>query len=209
MEQQWIPSCLEHPHTFLSTLYIASAHLDVVHKREAEGLETAALKQELVHLIGTNLTHHDDSVANHNIIAVVQLIAGEVISRAEAGVETMIKQRGGLNEPGQILPSMVSSISLASAILREARARPIYYEYCQARSLKTYTLMMVIPESPLYYPRGKYVTLERYRLPRSGNCKPDMLKLLNDIRIMIGLLLSLNKVDVSYRMLCLVFRTLC
>jgi hypothetical protein len=185
----WIPECLKHPHTFLSTLYMAAAYDDVVYSREVESLETAALRQDVIHFVGGYLTNQEQSVADHNIIAVSQLILGGVISRTEAdlryhqaGIATMIKQRGGLDNLGVNgeLASAVSWANLATAVLREAEPTQMYVEYCKRKEMKDYPTTAVIPESPLYQPHRKYVTIER-----SAQCNVDAKKLLEDVRTMI------------------------
>ncbi|KAF1837567.1 hypothetical protein BDW02DRAFT_118146 [Decorospora gaudefroyi] len=187
--KHWIPACLDHPHTFLSTLYMASQHHDVLQRREVESLETAALRQDIIHMVGGNLANPEKSVADHNIIAVSQLILGEVIGRTEAslafhqaGMENMIRQRGGLKYLGinGYLASAVSWAHLATAILQETRPRPMYAEYCASRKTKNYSLATTIPESPIYCPHGRYVTIER-----SIRCTPGTQRLLNDMRMMI------------------------
>ncbi|KAF1841006.1 uncharacterized protein K460DRAFT_295719 [Cucurbitaria berberidis CBS 394.84] len=187
----WIPTCLKYPHTFLSTLCLASAHHDIVRELPVESLVTAALRQEIILLVGGNLRNPDERVADHNIVAVTQLIIGEVIGREEAGlafhetgIETMINQRGGLNQLGMDgrLASAISWVTLASAILREEKPRAMYADYCTAKSTKAYPITATIPESPIYCPRGKFVTLER-----SMRCKPQTLELLGDIRMMIDI----------------------
>jgi len=187
--RRWIPACLEHPHTFLSTLYMASAHHDVVRRREVESMETAALRNDVIILVSGNLTNGAESVADHNIIAVSQLILGEVIGRNEgsltyhqAGIETMIKQRGGLEHLGMdgMIASAVSWAHLATSVLREMRPTSMYARYCASRLTRKYPLNVAIPESPLYFPHGRYVTLER-----STECNPDARKLLDEVRMMI------------------------
>ncbi|KAF1944467.1 hypothetical protein EJ02DRAFT_398158 [Clathrospora elynae] len=189
----WIPTCLDYAHTFLSTLYLASAHSDVIKERSVESLETAALRQDIMHLIGADLLDPEKNVADPNIIAVSQIIIGEVIGRQEAalvyheaGIESMIKLRGGLKKLGMEgrLASSVSWVNLASAILREDKPRLMYVDYCAAESKKSYPFTATLPESPVYCPHGKYVTIQR-----SSMCTQDALKLLDEMRIMIDLFL--------------------
>ena len=189
----WIPTCLNHPHTFLSTLCLASAHHDIVRELPVESLATSALRQEIIHMVGENLLHPNKSVADHNIVAVTQLIIGEVIGREEAGlkwheagIETMIKQRGGLNQLGmdRRLASAISWVTLASAILRETKPSTMYADYCTAESTINYPPTATIPESPIYCPRGTFVTVQR-----STKCKAGSLDLLSDIRMMMDLFL--------------------
>lgn len=194
----WIPTCLSYPHTFLSTLCLASAHHDIIHERPVESLATSALRHEIMVLVGRNMLNPDEIVADHNIVAVTQLIIGEVIGREEsslvwheAGIENMIKKRGGLSQLGMngYLASAISWVTLASAILREATPRSMYADYCTTRSSKNYHLSATIPESPIYCPHDKYVTIQR-----STNCRtPKALNLLKDIRMMIDVFLHETK----------------
>ncbi|KAH7388754.1 hypothetical protein BKA66DRAFT_414591 [Pyrenochaeta sp. MPI-SDFR-AT-0127] len=194
----WIPTCLSYPHTFLSTLCLASAHHDIIYERPVESLATSALRHEIMVLVGRNMLNPDEIVADHNIVAVTQLIIGEVIGREEsslvwheAGIENMIKKRGGLNQLGMNgrLASSISWVTLASAILREAKPRSMYADFCASHSSKKYHLSVTIPESPIYCPHREFVTIQR-----SPNCKtPEALDLLNDVRMMIDLFLHETK----------------
>lgn len=164
---------------------MASTHRDVVHEFLVESLATAALRQELIHHIGKNLLNPSSSVGDSNIIAVTQLIASGLIGREEtayheAGLETMIKQRGGLDQFDRVLASMISWIALESAILNEAKPRVIYHRYSTLISSKAYPPTATIPESPLYCPHGQYITL-----PRSVVCKREALDILGDVRMLI------------------------
>jgi len=168
---------------------MASAHHDVIQRREVESLETAALRNDVIMFVSGNLTNTAERVADHNIIAVSQLILGEVIGRNEgslishqSGIQIMIEQRGGLEYLGMdgMIASAVSWAHLATSVLREVQPNPMYVNYCVSRSTKNYPLHVAIPESPLYFPHGKYVTLER-----STECNPEARRLLNEMRNMI------------------------
>jgi len=195
----WIPYCVDHPHTFLSTLCLAAAHYDVLNESSTESLTTAALRQDIIVMVGENLLNPTRSVADHNIIAVSQLIICEVISRKEAdlkfhekGMETMITQRGGLSELGVQgrLASAVSWVHLASAILRETQPRPMYFDYCCARSALEWPASATIPESPIFCPRGTLFTIRR-----SKKSNPSSIELLNDIRVLVSLFLQEPQYD--------------
>jgi hypothetical protein len=69
-----------------------------MHGRTVESVDTSALREDVVHMIGRNLRHHNNPVNDHNIIAVSQLIMGETIGGAqkallfhEAGLEKMVQ----------------------------------------------------------------------------------------------------------------------
>ena len=190
----WIPLCLSYPHAFLSTLYMASAFKDVIENSRVESLETAALRQDVIHFVSEHLTNREQCVADHNIIAVSQLILGNVITRMDAGltfhqngIETMIRQRGGLSKLGVHgqLASAVSWANLAIAILREKEPTQMYVEYCTIHSAKKYARDIVIPESPLYRPHDRYVTLAN-----STKCTPRARKLLDEVQAMVELFIE-------------------
>jgi len=187
MEEQWVPKSLEFPHTFLGLLYISSSYDDVVSKREVERLETAALRQDIIHIVGGNLTNPESSVADHNIRAVVQLIAGDVISGAFAGLRfhmdgltSMIKLRGGLHQLDPILASMASWLVLEAGIINEVQPMSAFIEYSTSRSVVDNLIAETVPESPLWCPHGHYVTLKR-----SIRCSQRNLQLVDDVRHMV------------------------
>lgn len=189
----WIPTALSYPHTFLGTLCLATAYHDVINELPLESVQTIALRQEVIHLVGRNMLDPEARVSDHNIMAITQLIISEVIGREESGlswhengIENMIKQRGGLNELGVNgrLASAISWVSLAISVLREEQPRNMYLEYCSDNSTKQYRPTATLPESPIFCPRSEWKTI-----PRSSKCTPKALELLRDIRMMIDWLL--------------------
>ncbi|KAJ4343133.1 hypothetical protein N0V95_006748 [Ascochyta clinopodiicola] len=199
MGQHWIPTVLSAPHTFLSTLSVASSHLDAILERDTESIETLSLRQEIMHLIDQNIVHPGKQVDDLNITALIQLIASEVIGREhgalrfhEKGIEAMVVQRGGLNDLGVsgYLASTISWILLESAILREERPRTMYSDYCTARSSRRHSVTATIPESPIYRPRPQFETLKKSKCYTKNS-----LALLNDIHEMIELFLCPKKVS--------------
>jgi hypothetical protein len=190
----WIPTALSHPHTFLGTLCLATAYHDVIHERPLESVQTVALRQEVIHLVGRNMLDPEARVSDHNIMAIIQLIISEVIGREESGlswhedgIENMIKQRGGLEKLGVNgrLASAVSWVSLATSVLREEPPRSMYAEYSAAHSTKQYRPTATLPESPIFCPRTTWKTI-----PKSSKCTPKARELLSDIRRMIDFLLD-------------------
>lgn len=193
MGTHWIPTVVQLPHTFLSTLCLASAHYDAVHERHGESVQTLALRQEVIHLINQNLLDPRLRGDDFNIVALTQLIASEIIAADETtlefhetGIEAMIKLRGGLRQLGVNgrLASAISWISLASAILREAKPRTIYLDHCASTCMRVYPNTATIPESPLYCPRRDFESIKR-----STRCDPKAVDLLKDSRMMIDLFL--------------------
>lgn len=195
----WMSACLHYPHTFLGTLYIASSHYDALRQCKAESLETAGLRQEVIHFVSEHLTNRENGVADHNIVAVLQLITGNVIGGVDAGLklhqdglQTMIRQRGGLQKLDSILASMVSWLSLETAVLHEKQPVTEYSEYCMSHSSKTYASTLAIPESPVWCPHEDYITLQR-----SDGCNEQTLQLVVDMRRMIDGLMNEVSIDIA------------
>ena len=187
MEEQWIPRCLDYPHTFLGLLYMASSYQDVFCPRRVESLETAALRQDIIHYVGGYLTDIVESTADHNIRAVVHLIAGNIISGTYAGLRyhvngltAMIRKRGGLHQLDPVLASMISWLMLEVGIIGEEQPVSMFIEYSTSRSGVDYLATATVPESPLWCPHRNWVTLQR-----SVNCSRMTLQLLEDVRHMI------------------------
>jgi hypothetical protein len=189
----WIPTALSYPHTFLGTLCLATAYHDVIHERSLESVQTIALRQEVIHLVGQNMLNPEARVSDHNIMAIIQLIISEVIGREESalgwhenGIENMILQRGGLDKLGVNgrLASAISWVSLATSVLREEQPRTMYAEYCAAHSTKQYRPTATLPESPICCPRASWRTITK-----SARCTTKARDLLSDIRMMIDFFL--------------------
>ncbi|KAF2813389.1 uncharacterized protein BDZ99DRAFT_438501, partial [Mytilinidion resinicola] len=194
MGQIWIPAITRNRHAFLSTLCIASAHLDASRYRLTESVESVALRHEVIHLINRSLLDPNTRIDDFTIIAVIQLICSEVIAGNnamlafhESGIETMVRQRGGLERLGVngALANIILSISFQSAIFREAQPSTIYLQYSSRVSYSDNVPGKRIPESPLFCPRPDFETLEV-----SGLCKPHTLSLLRDARDMTDLYLD-------------------
>lgn len=194
----WIPTIVDSPHSFLSTLCIASAHMDAINGRAIESVQTLALRQEVMHLIGQSLVNPRYRTNDHNIIALTQLIASELVagqeialSFHEAGIEVMVNQRGGLDQLGMKgrLAPVVTWVLLECALLQEKMPTEAYAKYGAAHSSRIHPSTATIPESPLYCPRGEYETLKR----SSTGVTPRTLDLLKDVRMMIDLFLHETK----------------
>ncbi|KAF2019023.1 hypothetical protein BU24DRAFT_110733 [Aaosphaeria arxii CBS 175.79] len=187
MGQHWIPTLVDSPHAFLSTISIASAHKDALDMIQGDSMQTVALRLELMHLIEQQLIQ--GKIDDHNIIAVTQLIASEIISGDESvvqshekGLTTMVELRGGLENLGLTgrVASTLSWVCLESAVLREAQPDRQYWDFRLANTIHTYPTSAIIPESPLFRPRSDFYTIKRSR--RSSQ---RTMKLLKDMRSML------------------------
>ncbi|KAH7086228.1 hypothetical protein FB567DRAFT_471660 [Paraphoma chrysanthemicola] len=190
----WIPTALSYPYTFLGTLCLATAFHDVIHDQPLESVQTIALRQEVIHLVGRNMLDPKASVSDHNIMAIIQLIISEVIGREESGlkwhedgIQKMILQRGGLDKLGLSgrLASTISWVSLANSVLHEQQPRSMYAEYCASNSTRAYQPTATLPESPICCVRAEWVTI-----PRSKSCTPEARALLRDVKTIIDLFLD-------------------
>lgn len=192
MERYWLPLVLNCPHTFLSTLCIASAHLDAVRGLVNDSLETITLRQEVVHVIGQCLTDAIKNTDDQNLMALVNLIASEVVGREkgslrwhEDGIEVMIKQRGGLNNLGERLASTISWVLLESSIIREGASRTMIVEYCLKKSTVRAPGTAVLLDSPLH--------CSSHVPGRFQEFTPPAWELLAEVRSHIEWLLGQNK----------------
>lgn len=194
MGLSWVPALIRSRHAFLSTLCVASTHLDAISNLPTESLETLAIRQEVIHLIGRSLLHPRTAVDDFTIIALVQLICSEIVAGNEAalqyheaGMEAMVKQRGGLDRLGVsgALASILTAVSFQSAIFRERQPRSMYPNYCSTLPLPPIPASKPIPESPLFCPRDDFETIKR-----SPRCFKHTLDLLCDVRDMTELFLD-------------------
>lgn len=187
----WIPLALSHAHTFLGTLCLATAYNDVISGLDGTSLATIALRQEVIHYVSGNMTDPRKNLADHNFMAVIQLIISEIIGREgsslqyhEMGMVAMIENRGGLERLGLEgrLASSITWVSMASSILREDIPRTVYVDYCLLHSRKDYANTATVPESPLYRPqcRSSFNTLEK-----SPDCSPQARDLISNMWDMI------------------------
>lgn len=196
----WIPTALDHPHTFLGTLCLATAYNDVLQELTHESVQTVALRQEVIHLVGRKLQSQSESIAHHNFMAVIQLIISEIIGREEFGlnyhlngIEKMISLKGGLNQIKELdgrLANSITWICIANSILHEKTPSRIYLDHATANSKHQYPQTATIPESPLYlpYPRLSFQTLQN--IPA---CAGKTLELLNEVRSIIDMSLHQTK----------------
>lgn len=196
MGLSWVPALIRSRHAFLSTLCIASTHLDATNNRPAESIETIALRQEVIHLISRSLLNPNPltRIDDFTIIALVQLICSEIVAGNEThlqyhedGMEKMVKQRGGLERlgVGGELASILTSISFQSAIFRETQPKPIYLDYCKPFPHHATSYSQPIPESPLFCPRLDFGTIKN-----STRCAKHTLDLLIAVRDMTTLFLN-------------------
>jgi hypothetical protein len=118
MGRHWVPTMLKTPAAFLSTLCVASIQRDIINGKHGEGRETFHLRLEVVHYISQTITNSRSSVDDATIMAVLQLLASDLIRGEtrellwhEDGMERMVESRGGLDalETGGDLAGMMTT----------------------------------------------------------------------------------------------------
>jgi len=102
----------EDPAAFLSTLCISAPYVDTMQpdtspNRQGDSASTLAVRQEVMGLINRNLRQTARKADDLTIVAVVQLLTGEMMSLTceslavhEHGLTAMIMERGGLEQLG-------------------------------------------------------------------------------------------------------------
>lgn len=174
---------------YLGSFYMAITYNDIVHEHEVESLGTTALRHFNIGWIMEGFLSPSQSVDDQHLLAVTQLIAAEVMARNgsslafhEPGLEKMIQLRRGLGKINTVLASVISWISLESAILRQAQPREMYHDFCRANATKDYSVTATVPESPLYIPRARPFTLEK-----STFCGESTVELLKSVGMMMDI----------------------
>lgn len=111
MSTHWVPTLLLGRHTFLSTICISAAYQDAMYRSYVgtvpESVQQLRVRAEVIKMIGRALNSPELRFNDVTIVAVLQVLNGEVIGCNEEGVashlrgiEKMVKQRGGLGRLG-------------------------------------------------------------------------------------------------------------
>ncbi|KAH0366750.1 hypothetical protein KCU65_g5109, partial [Aureobasidium melanogenum] len=195
MCKKWVPMLFAGQASFLSTLCISSAYLDMMHMdfshrltvNSIESVRTLAVREQTVQLISKRLSNPDTCCNDANIVSVVHLLFGEMIVACplalqwhEDGLHTMVEHRGGLDNLGGhgLLASMVTIQFFEVSVLREGRPRQQYLDYARyITETSTQGRTSAVPETPLYHATGVHHTLARTR-----RCDEDTLDLINLVR---------------------------
>ncbi|KAH0298777.1 hypothetical protein KCU71_g12739, partial [Aureobasidium melanogenum] len=195
MCKKWVPMLFAGQASFLSTLCISSAYLDMMHMdfshtltvNSIESVRTLMVREQTVQLISKCLSDPETCCNDANIVSVVHMLFGEMIVACkptlkchEDGLHTMVEHRGGLDNLGGngLLASMVTIQFFEVSVLREARPRQEYLVYARyTTENSTQGRTSAVPETPLYYPTGIHHTLAR-----TQRCDEDTLDLINLVR---------------------------
>lgn len=115
MCKKWAPMLFAGRPTFLSTLCISSAYLDMMqmdfsHAKTSSSIEsvrTLRVRDQTVRLISESLNDPETCCSDANIVSVLHLLYGEMIVACdqslhwhEEGLHTMVNHRGGLDKLG-------------------------------------------------------------------------------------------------------------
>ena len=170
MAEIWLPNLIKARHSFLSTLCISTAH-DEAMQRGALGsdslrgakqeivYERLAVKGEVISMVNTCLDDPQQRTSDATIIAVLNVLNSEMISRDtnalkthQRGLNKMICMRGGLCQLGVLghLARTVTVTMLVDAVLQEDPADDMYLLFAHTRTTTLPTNEMLFPESPVY-----------------------------------------------------------
>ncbi|KAK7536007.1 uncharacterized protein J3D65DRAFT_668459 [Phyllosticta citribraziliensis] len=193
MARAWLPQMIESRESFLSTLGISTAHQDAIEGRSEPSFMTTLVNTEAIRLINAALTDRWTRIRDSTIMSVCQLLASRVVTadneelqRHEQGLRELIVERGGLEALGVSgdLASVACAMAYTSAILRESKPDPLFLQHHSER--KVYDNNAVLPESPLFCPRSRFVTLSR-----SKSCIRPLLSLIQKLKALTDACVSL------------------
>ncbi|KAK8240167.1 hypothetical protein HDK90DRAFT_508679 [Phyllosticta capitalensis] len=183
MARAWLPQVIGSRESFLSTLGISTAHQDAIAERAEPSFMSNLVNAEAIRLINAAMADRWTRIRDSTIMSVCQLLASRVVTadndelkRHEHGLRELIIERGGLDRlgVGGDLASVACAMSYTSAILRESQPDPLFLYYRPEH--KVYDNSAVIPESPLFRPRGRFITLSR-----SKSCIRPLLSLVQKL----------------------------
>lgn len=114
MNRKWVPLMLQSRRSFLSTLCISTAYVDIVripslgsNIRLNGSIRTKAVFEEIIRELNSSVASPETRTNDATIIAVVQVLCGDmmiaedyVLKVHEQGLWSMVLQRGGLNQLG-------------------------------------------------------------------------------------------------------------
>lgn len=111
MSLHWVPTLLQARHTFLSTTCISSAYNDAMYQsftgEVPESIQRVRVRTEVMKMIDVCLRDPTLSTKDVTLVAVLQLLSGEIIGcnddelrHHQNGLSRMIETRGGLDRLG-------------------------------------------------------------------------------------------------------------
>jgi hypothetical protein len=90
----WVPKILEARHSFLSCMCLGSSHQDIMSGLEQDGPTTLALKVAVIQEINQSLALPWVEVDQVTVIAILHLLAAEVVNGEEATLRTHLQGLG-------------------------------------------------------------------------------------------------------------------
>ncbi|GAB7350928.1 hypothetical protein MBLNU459_g1438t2 [Dothideomycetes sp. NU459] len=147
------------------------------------------------------LSNPDTSADDSTIVAVVQLLCGEMMVRDdyvlqwhEAGLWSMVAKRGGLDQLGGngAIADTLTITNFNLAIFRESQPLGGYLTYAKSTHTKTPETnpKIKLPESPLYCPLQDYSTINR-----SQKCTPSTLAIIKMTRDLTQVALMIHDIQ--------------
>ncbi|GAB7350929.1 hypothetical protein MBLNU459_g1438t1 [Dothideomycetes sp. NU459] len=208
MNRKWVPLMLQSRESFLSTLCISTAYVDILrtpppgsNTRPTASIRTNAVFEEIIRLLKVSIGNPDTSADDSTIVAVVQLLCGEMMVRDdyvlqwhEAGLWSMVAKRGGLDQLGGngAIADTLTITNFNLAIFRESQPLGGYLTYAKSTHTKTPETnpKIKLPESPLYCPLQDYSTINR-----SQKCTPSTLAIIKMTRDLTQVALMIHDIQ--------------
>ncbi|TKX23872.1 fungal specific transcription factor domain-containing protein 26 [Elsinoe australis] len=167
MLDHWIPFLTKSPSVFLSCLCISAPYMDIMAQSNywdshtpvlPDQRQTMELLTEVPKLIKNSLSDPSEGFSDSNIVAVVQLIAGQIMSDYtwivpwhRSYLKHMVSVRGGLEELGgdEVVAVGICQTDFEAAIMANEALDPTYLEYAREYVDRHPYLKFPAPESPL------------------------------------------------------------
>jgi hypothetical protein len=145
---------------FLSSLCVASAHIDLLRGAQAEGDATLAAKTEVLGLIRNSTLEDGSRTSDSTFIAITQFLSCEaiygdrlVLTAHINGLHSIVNMRGGLKKLGwsDELGAIAGSKAMILAVCHDFPCPSVFEQ--QNPSLKPHfpNLSRTMPESPVYW----------------------------------------------------------
>ncbi|KAF2688893.1 hypothetical protein K458DRAFT_385057 [Lentithecium fluviatile CBS 122367] len=191
--EKWLPVMLSDPHILLSSTLMATTWLDMHAGVCGESKRTVLLKQEAISYINERL-RDSRAMEDSTLAVIIHVLAGEMWSCNEKtlriheeGVARLIAHRGGMSQLGGygVVAQVAAAVTSHCDLICEATPLPIFYQWEPPNF--AVDEMVAVPESPLYCPRGEFVTARQDR-----GCSEITHELLCDMRDLTDLFIAHN-----------------
>ncbi|KIW06021.1 uncharacterized protein PV09_03200 [Verruconis gallopava] len=190
----WVERIAEDKLGFLSSLALASAHLDLLRGLDVESAATIAAKCEVLQMIRNSTMKEAAMPSDMTYIAITQLISAEIVfgNRDVSvthmnGLLSIVNLRGGLSKIGwsDEMGAMSAGKIMIVAISYDIDCPDVFLNASFSLQPHLPNLCQHVPESPAYWKSEDLSTLRRAK-----HCSPEMRGILIEARALTGLFLE-------------------